>query len=114
MTSADHQPRLVEDVLFLACTRPAMFAGAPMEAVGLNIVASTSVFLGVHSLLALAIAPVLHLVAAGICRSEPNAFRLAYLWAETKARARNRALWGASSISPLPFRKLARKGSGRE
>lgn len=103
----------MEDMLFLACTRPAMFAGAPMEAVALNIVLSTSVFLAAHTLLALLIAPALHLVAAAICRNEPNAFRLGYLWAETKARARNQALWGGSSVSPLAFRRRSLRGGRR-
>lgn len=107
MTRSSAEAPLVEDPLFLACTRPAMFAGAPMEAVGLNMVVSTSAFLAAHAIFALAIAPILHLVAVAVCKSEPNAFRLLYLWAETKARARNTALWGGSSLSPLPFRRVS-------
>ena len=31
------EERLVEDPLFLACTRPAMVMGVPMEAMGVNV-----------------------------------------------------------------------------
>ena len=93
---------LVEDVLFLACTRPAMIAGAPMEAVGLNLIVSATAFLAGRSLLYLAVAPAVHLVSAATCRHDHNAFRLLWLFLDTKARARNTVLWGGSSAPPLP------------
>lgn len=39
------QERLTEDTLFLACTRPATVAGAPMEAMGINLIVSATLFL---------------------------------------------------------------------
>jgi type IV secretion system protein VirB3 len=102
MSAAAPEERLVEDVLFLACTRPAMVAGVPMEAMGLNVMVSATAFLAGHSLLYLLVAPALHLVFAAICRTDHNAFRLLYLYVETKGRARNAALWGGSSPAPLP------------
>ena len=101
----DHQERLVEDVLFLACTRPAMFLGAPMEAMGINIIITAIAFLGGHSLIYLLIAPVLHLVFRAICKSDHNAFRVLWLYVETKGRSRNGAVWGGSSATPLPLRR---------
>ncbi|RAK66410.1 type IV secretion system protein VirB3 [Phenylobacterium kunshanense] len=98
MTSAE---RLQEDVLLLACTRPALILGVPMEAMGANLIVSTVAFLGGGSLLYLLIAPVLHVVFKAICRADPNAFRVLYLFVETKGRARNGGLWGGSSPSPL-------------
>jgi type IV secretion system protein VirB3 len=103
--------RLTEDTLFLACTRPAMVLGAPMEAVGLNIILTAIVFLAAHSLLYLLIAPALHLVFQAICKSDHNAFRVLWLYVETKGRSRNGILWGGSSPSPLP---LLRRFSARE
>lgn len=99
--------RLQEDVLLLACTRPALILGVPMEAMGANLIVSTVAFLGGGSLLYLLIAPVLHVVFQAICRADPNAFRVLYLFVETKGRARNGGLWGGSSPSPLP---LGRRG----
>ena len=37
--------------------------------------------------------------------ADPNAFRVLYLYVETKGRARNGGLWGGSSASPLPLRR---------
>jgi type IV secretion system protein VirB3 len=101
----DYQERLVEDVLFLACTRPAMFLGAPMEAMGINIIITAIAFLGGHSLVYLLIAPVLHLVFRAVCKSDHNAFRVLWLYVETKGRSRNGAVWGGSSATPLPLRR---------
>ncbi len=99
------EERLTEDVLFLACTRPAMILGAPMEAVGINIIFTAIAFLAGHSLLHLLIAPVLHLVFQAICKSDHNAFRILWLYVDTKGRSRNSALWGGSSATPLPLRR---------
>jgi type IV secretion system protein VirB3 len=94
--------RLTEDTLFLACTRPAMILGVPMEAMGLNLMVSATAFLAGRSLLYLLVAPAVHLVFAAICRTDHHAFRLLILFADTKGRARNAGLWGGSSYSPLP------------
>ena len=103
----DHEP-LAQDTLFLACTRPAMILGVPMEAMGLNAILSTVAFLGSGSILYLLVAPGLHLVFRAICRSDPNAFRVLYLYAQTKGRAPNRGLWGGSSAAPLPTSRRRR------
>ncbi|MBJ7317168.1 MAG: type IV secretion system protein VirB3 [Brevundimonas sp.] len=96
------EDRLIEDPLFLACTRPAMVLGVPMEAMGVNLIVSGVVFLVGGSLFYLLVAPALHLVFRAICRADPNAFRLLLVYIDTKGRCRNGALWGGSSVSPLP------------
>ena len=103
--SQDAEVRLVEDPLFLACTRPAMVAGVPMEAMAANVIVSAIVFLAAHALLYLLIAPVLHLVFRAICKHDPNAFRVLWQFVETKGRSRNSATWGGSSATPLPVRR---------
>jgi len=95
------EERLTEDPLFLACTRPAMVMGVPME--GVNVILSGLVFLVGGSLLYLLVAPALHMVFRAICRADHNAFRLIFVYIDTKGRARNSALWGGSSPSPLPL-----------
>src|SRR5690606_1033434 len=94
--------RLTEDPLFLACTRPAMVMGVPMEAMGVNVIVSGVVFLAGGSLLYLLVAPAVHLVFRSVCRADHNAFRLLYLYIDTKGRTRNGSLWGGSSATPLP------------
>ncbi len=95
--------RLTEDPLFLACTRPAMVMGVPMEAMGVNVILSGVVFLVGGSLLYLLVAPALHLVFRAICKVDHNAFRLLFVYVDTKGRARNGATWGGSSPTPLPL-----------
>ena len=102
--------RLAEDPLFLACTRPAMVMGVPMEAMGVNVMLSGIVFLVGGSLLYLLVAPALHLVFRAICKADHNAFRLLLVYVDTKGRARNGATWGGSSPTPLPVvRRLTPK-----
>lgn len=103
--AGEPEERLVEDTLFLACTRPAMVMGVPMEAVGLNVIVSATVFLAAHSPFYLAIAPALHLVFAAVCKHDHNAFRVLWMFVETKGRSRNGAAWGGSSSTPLPLRR---------
>jgi type IV secretion system protein VirB3 len=99
------EERLAEDTLFLACTRPAMIVGVPMEAMGINIILTAIAFLAAHSPACLLTAPALHLVFQAICKSDHNAFRVLWLYVETKGRARNGALWGGSSTTPLLLRR---------
>jgi type IV secretion system protein VirB3 len=99
------EERLTEDTLFLACTRPAMFLGVPMEAMGINLIVSATAFLAGHSLLYLLIAPAVHLVFRAVCKSDHNAFRILWLYVETKGRSRNGSLWGGSSATPLPLKR---------
>lgn len=103
--AAEAEERLTEDPLFLACTRPAMVAGAPMEAVALNAMMTMTVFLAAHALAWLLIGPALHFVCRAICKHDPNAFRVLWQFVETKGRSRNGAAWGGSSLSPLPVRR---------
>jgi len=99
------EERLAEDTLFLACTRPAMVGGVPMEAVGVNLIVTATAFLAAHSLFYLLIAPVIHLVFRAVCKHDHNAFRVLWSFIDTKGRARNGATWGGSSSTPLPLRR---------
>jgi len=99
------EERLAEDTLFLACTRPAMVAGVPMEAMGLNVMLTATIFLAAHSPAWLLIAPALHVVFRAICKHDHNAFRVLWVYVDTKGRARNGGAWGGSSATPLPLRR---------
>ena len=92
---------LNDDILFLACTRPAMIAGVPMEAFGFNIIITGVAFLGGNNLLYLLVAPVLHVVFRLIVKNDYNQFRVLLVWFNTKLRCRNRGVWGGSSGSPI-------------
>ncbi|MBP2300909.1 type IV secretion system protein VirB3 [Azospirillum picis] len=92
-----------EDPLFLACTRPAMWHGVPLEAVAVNGMATTIVFVMMGTPLYLLVGVALHSAIRLVIAFDYNMFGLLRLWADTKARARNRELWGGSSVSPLPL-----------
>lgn len=93
--------RITEDTLFLACTRPAMVMGVPVEAMAMNVIVTGFVYLVGHSLLYLSFGVALHFIFRLIVKHDHNAFRVLLMWFETKGRARNRSWWGGSSHSPL-------------
>lgn len=95
---------LTEDTLFLACTRPAMWQGVPMEAVGINMMATSIFFVVMSNPLYMLIGVVNHYAIRAMISRDYNMFTTLRLWADTKARARNTDLWGGSSVSPLPLR----------
>jgi type IV secretion system protein VirB3 len=104
-TMREAPEKLNEDILFLACTRPAAFAGAPMEAWFVIIVSTGVVFLAGGSLLYLASGFFSYAACRVICKHDPNQFSVLFAWAGTKLRCRTRAYWGASSASPLRVRE---------
>ena len=105
---------LTKNTLFLAVTRPALWAGIPIEAAVLLLIASASVLIQNNSpLYAALIAAFGFSISRLIVRHDVNAFRLLFLWGRTKAGNRNRAFWGGSSYSPLTLTGLRRKGFGR-
>jgi type IV secretion system protein VirB3 len=95
---------LTEDTLFLACTRPAMWQGVPVEALGLNMMATTIFFVLMENPIYMLIGVVIHYTIRAAISRDYNYFTTIRLWTETKGRARNTDLWGGSSVSPLPLR----------
>ena len=102
---------LTEDVLFLACTRPAMWQGVPLEAVCLNAMGTVIFFVLMKNPFYMLIGVVGHYILRYLVREDYNLFTVARLWMETKGRSRHSAKWGGSSVSPLPLRPAR---SGRE
>ena len=84
----DSEP-LTSDTLFLACTRPAMFAGVTVEAMGINVFVTTLLFLGLGSIVYALTGVVLHGLCRLIVRHDHNAFRVLAGWADTKGRYRS-------------------------
>ena len=96
---------LTTDTLFLACTRPAMFAGVTVEAMGINVFVTTLLFLGLGSIFYALIGVVLHGLTRVIIRHDHNAFRVLAGWADTKGRYRTTRYWGGSSLTPLRLKR---------
>ena len=111
---SDDAETLVKNPLFLAVTRPAMWAGIPIEAAVLLLIASASVLIQSNSpVYAGLVATFGYSISRLIVRHDVNAFRLLFLWGRTKLGNRNRAFWGGSSYTPLPLEGMRRKGFGR-
>ncbi|AUW45858.1 type IV secretion system protein VirB3 [Rhizobium leguminosarum] len=90
-----------EDFLFLACTRPAMIAGVTMEAVGVNVMLTTILYITAGSIAYALVGVVFHLIFRTLVKHDHNMFRVLIAWIETRGRSRNAAYWGGSTLSPL-------------
>jgi type IV secretion system protein VirB3 len=102
------EDRLTEDPLFLACTRPAMWRGVPLEAMVVNAMATTILFVVMKNPAYLGIGVVIHYAIRLAVARDYNMFGILRLWSETKGRALNKDRWGGSSVSPLPLRRARR------
>ncbi|MGH0246494.1 type IV secretion system protein VirB3 [Sinorhizobium meliloti] len=108
---ADSGPAFEEDTLFIACTRPAMIAGVTMEAMGMNIMLTTILYIVAGSVAYALVGVVFHLVFRALAKHDHNMFRILLAWIETRGRSRNSAYWGGATLSPM---KLARKYDERD
>lgn len=94
---------LTQDLLFLACTRPAMWQGVPLEALAINGMATSIFFVLMSNPFYMLIGVVIHYAMRALISHDYNIFKTLVLWADTKARALNQDRWGGSSVSPLPL-----------
>jgi type IV secretion system protein VirB3 len=99
------------DTLFIACTRPAMFIGIPLQAFAVLLICCGEFFvlsgLSGAGVSRLVVSGVLGAAGYGACRiavaKDHNMFGILFLWATTKGRAsRNALYWRGSSASPSP------------
>lgn len=102
---------LEEDTLFLACTRPAMIGGVTMEAMGINMIFTTILFIVAGSVAYALVGLVFHVIFKAIVKHDHNMFRVLLGWIETRGRARNTGFWGGSSLTPM---KLVRRYDERD
>ncbi|MBB4193016.1 type IV secretion system protein VirB3 [Rhizobium aethiopicum] len=104
-------PRLDDDTLFLACTRPAMIAGVTVEAMGVNIMLTTILYITAGSIAYALTGVVFHFLFRALVRHDHNEFRILLAWIETRGRSRNATYWGGATLSPLT---LARRYDERD
>jgi type IV secretion system protein VirB3 len=104
---------LTEDPLFLACTRPAMWQGVPVEALSINAMFTTIIFVVMGNPFYMLIGVVIHYTIRAVISKDYNFFTTLRLWMETKGRARNTDKWGGSSVSPIPLRRAKKAGEVR-
>lgn len=91
---------LDRDPLFVALTRPQMFAGVTYSYFVVNGIVATELFLIFHSIWVLVVAVVIHLLGMVLCVREPRFFDLWLTRASRCPRVRNYAIWRCNSYRP--------------
>ncbi|MBE1525990.1 type IV secretion system protein VirB3 [Sphingopyxis sp. OAS728] len=92
--------RVERDVMFVALTRPQMFAGVTYSYFVANAVIATELFLIFKSIWALVIALVVHLAGVLLCLREPRFFDLWLTKVGRCPRIRNYSIWQCNSYRP--------------
>lgn len=110
--SKDIEYRPTPYPLFKGATRKATFLGVPTTPL-LAVVILVGVLAITISLAVWLIMPVIIFIMAQITRHDDKAFRIWWLWFETKGRNRNKVFWGASSYTPSDYRRSHRMAKRR-
>ncbi|MBB5074253.1 type IV secretion system protein VirB3 [Bartonella callosciuri] len=90
--------------LFKGATRVPTVWGVPMMPL-IVMVVSVAVFAMTINIFLWFIALPMWFIMAQIAKNDDKAFRIWWLWIDTKFRNRNKSFWGASSYSPSNYRK---------
>jgi type IV secretion system protein VirB3 len=91
---------LERDTLFVALTRPQMFAGVTYSFFIANAVLATELFLVFHSIWAVVAALIAHAVGVLLCLREPRFFDLWLTRVGRCPRIKNFAIWRCNSYRP--------------
>ena len=91
---------LQRETVFVALTRPQMFAGVTWSFFILNAVIAAELFLIFKSLWVLPVALLVHLGGVVACLREPRVFELWITRVSRCPRVRNHGLWGCNSYRP--------------
>ena len=85
------------DTLFVALSRPQMFAGVTYSFFVANLVVATELYLIFRSAWVVALALIAHLCGSLLCLREPRFFDLWLARVSTCPRVRNYRVWGCNS-----------------
>lgn len=88
---------LRRETLFVALTRPQMFAGVTYNYFIINAIVAAELFLIFRSIWVLAVAVIIHLAGALICLHEPRAVDLWLARSMRCPRIKNFRLWQCNS-----------------
>jgi type IV secretion system protein VirB3 len=89
-----------QDTLFVALTRPQMFAGVTYSYFIVNAVLATELFLVFRSAWVLLVALVVHAAGAVLCVREPRFFDMWLTKVRRCPRVRNYRIWRCNSYRP--------------
>ncbi|EJF80492.1 type IV secretion system protein VirB3 [Bartonella doshiae] len=96
--------RQKEFPLFKGATRVPTVWGVPMMPLIFMVISVAAVAMTINIFLWLIAVP-LWFIMVQITKNDDKAFRIWWLWIDTKLRNRNKKFWGASSYSPSNYRK---------
>lgn len=91
---------LERDTLFVALTRPQMFAGVTYSYFVGNLIVATELFLIFRSAWVLAAAGCVHLAGVILCMKEPRFFDLWLARVSNCPRIKNHRVWECNSYRP--------------
>ena len=91
---------LKRDTVFVALTRPQMFAGVTYSYFVANAIVAAEFFLIFKSFWALAVALIVHLIGVVFCLREPRFFDLWIAKVSKTPRVKNYSVWGCNSYRP--------------
>ncbi|AEG49176.1 type IV secretory pathway VirB3 family protein [Sphingobium chlorophenolicum L-1] len=91
---------LKQETVFIALTRPQMFAGVTYSYFVINMVIAAELFLLFKSLWSIVIAALLHACGVLLCLREPRFFDLWIARVSLCPRIKNYRLWGCNSYRP--------------
>jgi type IV secretion system protein VirB3 len=91
---------LERDTLFVALTRPQMFAGVTYSYFIMNMVVATELFLVFKSAWVLLAAVAIHLIGVLLCVREPRFFDLWMTRVSRTPRVKNYKIWRCNSYRP--------------
>jgi type IV secretion system protein VirB3 len=91
---------LKQATVFIALTRPQMFAGVTYSFFVANMVIAAEFFLIFKSLWSIVLAAVLHVAGVLLCLREPRFFDLWIARVRFCPRVKNHAMWGCNSYRP--------------
>lgn len=98
---------VIADPLFVGVTRPAMALGVTYGAALANGMLTVELFLLTRNLLVLLVCLPIHGILWILCAVEPRFFELLLIHVRTRRRnPGSRAIWGAGTYAPAPFRSL--------
>jgi type IV secretion system protein VirB3 len=92
--------RLARDRLFVALTRPQMFAGVGYSLFVINLIVTAELFLIFRTIWVVVPALFIHALGMLVCLRDPRAVDLWLLRARTCGRVRNHAVWRCNSYRP--------------
>ncbi|WP_448659145.1 type IV secretion system protein VirB3 [Sphingomonas sp. CJ99] len=93
-------PSLDRDIVFVALTRPQMFAGVTYSYFVANSIVAAELFLIFRSFSVIALALIIHAVGVLLCLREPRFFDLWLTRTARCPRVANHALWRCNSYRP--------------